>query len=45
MLCEAALSSGNLNEFSRKLVIDEAAVESVLKSISSAKKKSGIGFL
>jgi ATP-dependent Lon protease len=45
MLCEAALSSGNLKEFSRKLVIDEAAVESVLKSNSSTKKKSGIGFL
>jgi len=45
MLCEAALSSGNLTEFSRKLVIDERSVEAVLASNPGLRKKHGIGFL
>jgi len=45
MVCEAALSSDNPKEFSRKLIIDEASVESVLTSNFITKKKHGLGFL
>lgn len=45
MLCEAALSHGNVTEFKHHMLIDEMAVQSVLDNHASKKKKKSIGFL